>query len=204
MTSRYVGTVLGLKGIIAIASLMIIVAALVSYTATVTITVVSQLTQGKASQAWDISPNDVNEVRYLPAATTVGDSLPTFSAGDSDTWAFKVVTDANKVCAVKIELTAAVNNTKYSKFEITVMWYNTTALAWQDATLYTAASGGTTKSYINGRTGWPSGSVDSGYIRQGLSDTKYYLIRVTYSYGDAENADSVTFRYTPYALDSFT
>lgn len=199
MTSRYVGTVLGLKGIIAIASLMIIVAALVSYTATVTITVVSQLTQGKASQAWDISPNDVNEVRYLPAATTVGDSLPTFSAGDSDTWAFKVVTDANKVCAVKIELTAAVNNTKYSKFEITVMWYNTTALAWQDATLYTAASGGTTKSYINGRTD----PVDSGYIRQGLSDTRYYLIKVTYSYDVDENADSVTFQYTPYALDSF-
>jgi len=199
LTSRYVGTVLGLKGIIAIASLMIIVAALVSYTATVTITVVSQLTQGKASQAWDISPNDVNEVRYLPAATTVGDSLPTFSAGDSDTWAFKVVTDANKVCAVKIELTAAVNNTKYSKFEITVMWYNTTALAWQDATLYTAASGGTTKSYINGRTD----PVDSGYIRQGLSDTRYYLIKVTYSYDVDENADSVTFQYTPYALDSF-
>ncbi|MFQ5621698.1 MAG: hypothetical protein ACE5FT_07730, partial [Candidatus Nanoarchaeia archaeon] len=108
--------------------------------------------------------------------------------------------DADKVCAVKIELTSAVNSSKFSKFQITVMRWNATASAWQDETLYAAATGSTTKSYIDGLT-----AGDSGYVHHAASLTRYYLIKVTYSYDlvDETTQVTVTFQYTPLPQDSF-
>jgi predicted peptidase len=143
--------------------------------------------------------NDVNETRYLPGSgSPAGSAEPTYNSSDSSTYAFKVVTDGDKVCAVKIELTSAVNSSKFSKFEITAKYW--TGAAWADETLYSAATGSTTKSYIDGLT-----SGDAGYIHQGLSTTRYYLIKVTYSYDlvDETTQVTVTFQYTPLPQDSF-
>jgi len=138
--------------------------------------------------------NDVNQIRYLPGGSTE----PTLNTGDANTYAAKVVTDANKVCAVKIELTSAMDPAKFSNFNIVVR--SSTGGAWADETLYAASTGATTKSFINGLT-----SGDAAYIHQAASTTKYYEVKVTYSYDkvDATAQVTATFQYTPLPQDSF-
>ena len=186
--------VLGAKGILSLASLTMIALALVTYTASVVIDPTQQFTTGATSDSWTVYVNDVDKVRYLPG----GAAEPTFDSGDTNTYAFKVVTDADQVCAVKIELTAAVNSSKFSNFNITAKYW--TGAAWADETLYDAATGSTTKSYIDGLSGG-----DAAYVHQAVSTTRYYLIKVLYSYDQTDETDqvSVTFQYTPLPQDSF-
>jgi hypothetical protein len=167
--------------------------ALVEYTATLTITPTEQFTIGTTTDSWTVYVNEVNQVRYLPGAS----SQPTFDSGDTSTYAFSVVTDANKVCAVKIELTSAMNSSKFSNFDITVQYW--TGAAWADAILYNAATGSTTMTEIDGLT------TTAGYLHQVVSTTTYYLIKVTYSYDLVDDTDQVTasFKYTPLPQDSF-
>jgi len=191
---RKIGAILGVKGLLSLVSMMMVALALVAYTATVTITPIKQFTIGATSDSWTVYVNDVDKVRYLPG----GNSEPTFNPSNPNTYAFYVGTDANQVCAVKIELTSAVNSSKFSKFQITVKYW--TGSAWTDATLYAGPTWSTTKDYINGLT-----SGDAGYIQQDFSITRYYLICVTYSYDlvDETTQVAVTFQYTPLPQNSF-
>ncbi|MBE0512583.1 hypothetical protein IBX38_06000 [Candidatus Bathyarchaeota archaeon] len=189
---------LGIKGFLCIASLVAIGLALVVYTATVTITPTKMFTIGATTDSWTVYVNDVDQVRYLPGeGTPAGSTTPgTAPDGGSDTYAFKVVTDDGKACAVNITLTTPTANlANFSKFEIRVMYWNTTISPanWVEATIYDAPSGGTNKPYIDGLTG------DFGYIQQPISTSLYYLIKVTYSYteGDSTTAITVTSQYTP-------
>lgn len=186
---RKLKLILGAKGILCIVSLTMVVLALVTYSATVTMTPTRQFTIGASSASWTVYVNDVNKVEYLPG----GASEPTFNASNPDTYAFKVITDANRNCSIKIELTTAMNSSKFSNFNITTKYW--TGAAWADATLYTTATGSTTKPYIDGLV-----SSDAGYIQQGVSTTKYYLIEVTYSYDKVDETTQVTatFQYTPF------
>ncbi len=196
---KKLGAILGLKGFLSLASLTMIALALVTYTASVTITPTQQFTVGATSASWTVYMNDVNETRYLPGSgSPAGSEEPTFNASDTGTYAFKVVTDADKVCAVKIELTSAVNSSKFSKFEITTKYWN--GSAWDTETLYDAATGSNPKSFIDGLT-----SGDAGYIHQGTSEATYYLLKVVYSYALTDEATqiTVTFQYTPLPQDSF-
>lgn len=195
---------LGLKGILCIAALTVIALALVNYTATITITPIKPFTVGAITDYWGIYVNDVDEIRYLPgdpgsANGTIKPEPPVYT--NTSTYAFHVVTDANKVCAVKIELTAPVNNTKFTKFEITVLRWNATFPGqWQSETLYDAESGTTAKvpAYIDGR------AADVGYVHQEKSEEHFYLIQVTYSYEvDETTPVYVTFQYTPLPRDSW-
>jgi hypothetical protein len=191
--------ILGLKGFLCFVSLTMIALALVTYTASVTITPTQQFTVGATSASWTVYMNDVNETRYLPGSgSPPGSSEPTFNASDTETYAFKAVTDADKVCAVKIELMSAVNSSKFSEFQITVEYWN--GSAWDAETLYDAATGSGTKSYIDGLT-----SGDFGYIHQGTLETTYYLLKVVYSYDLTDEATQITatFQYTPLPQDSF-
>ena len=192
---KKLGAILGLKGVLCLASLTIVTLALVSYTATVTITPVNPLTQGATAEDWTIYINDIDEVRYLPGAgTPAGSTVPSASPnGGSDTYAFKVDTDAGRSMAVNITLTSPVNNTKFSKFEISVLFWNASDSSWDDAILYDAPTGGSTKSYIDGLTD------DYGYIQQSVSTSRYYLMKVTYSYDlvDTTTVITVNFNYTP-------
>ena len=193
--SKKLGAMLGLKGVLCLASLTIVTLALVSYTATVTITPVNPLTQGATTDDWTIYINDVDEVRYLPGAgTPAGSTVPSSSPnGGSDTYAFKVDTDAGRSMAVNITLASPVNTTKFSKFEITVLFWNATDSSWDNATLYDAPTGGSTKSYIDGLTS------DYGYVQQSVSTSRYYLMKVTYSYDLVETTTVITvsFNYIP-------
>jgi hypothetical protein len=196
---KKLGAILGLKGFLCFVSLTMIALALVTYTASVTITPTQQFTVGATSASWTVYMNDVNETRYLPGSgSPAGSSEPTFNASDTETYAFKAVTDADKVCAVRIELTSAVNSSKFSKFQITVKHWN--GSAWDAETLYDAATGSITKSYIDGLT-----SGDFGYIHQDTLETTYYLLKVVYSYDltDETTQITATFQYTPLPRDSF-
>jgi hypothetical protein len=196
---KKLGAILGLKGFLCFVSLTMIALALVIYTASVTITPTQQFTVGATSASWTVYMNDVNETRYLPGSgSPAGSSEPTFNASDTETYAFKAVTDADKVCAVRIELTSAVNSSKFSKFQITVKHWN--GSAWDAETLYDAATGSITKSYIDGLT-----SGDFGYIHQDTLETTYYLLKVVYSYDltDETTQITATFQYTPLPRDSF-
>lgn len=191
---REIRAILGLKGILCLASLTVIALALVVYTATVTIHPTRQFLIGATSSSWIVYVNDVDKVRYLPGGLVE----PTLNEGDPNTYAFKVVTDASQVCAVKIELTSAVNSSKFSKFQITVKFW--TGNGWADEILYAAPTGEQTKPYIDGLV-----PGDAGYVRQALSTTRYYLIKVTYSYDIVDETEhaTVTFNYTPLPRDSF-
>jgi hypothetical protein len=198
-TIRKIRVILGVKGLLCLASLTAIALALVAYTATVTVTPTQQLTVGATSASWTVYVNDEDEIRYLPGSgTPAGSEEPTFNASDSSTYAFRVVTDASKVCAVKIRLTSDVDNNKFSKFQITAKQWN--GSAWVDETLYNATTGSNIKSYIDGLT-----YGDAGYVYQNTSETGYYLIKVTYSYlSDETSQVTVTFQYTPIPQDSFS
>ena len=192
---KKLGAILGLKGILCLASLTLVTLALVSYTATVTITPVMPFTLGATADAWTIYINDLDQVRYLPGeGTPAGSTVPASSPnGGSNTYAFKVDTDAGRSMAVNITLASPADNTKFSKFQITVLFWNATDSSWDAATIYDAATGGSTKSYIDGLTN------DYGYIQQAVSVSRYYLMQVTYSYDLVETttAVSVDFSYTP-------
>lgn len=199
---RKLRVILGIKGLLCLASLTVVVLALVSYTATVTIAPTTQFTIGAETATWTIYVNDVDQLRCLPGSgTPSGSAQPgTPSDADTNTFAFKVVTDSGRVCAVNITLNSAVDSSKFSKFQITVLFWNSTASAWQDENLYAGATGSTTKSYINGLT-----SGDYAYVHHAASLTRYYLIKVTYSYDlvDATTSVTVTFQYTPLPQASF-
>lgn len=199
---RKLRVVLGVKGLLCLASLIVVALALVSYTATVTIIPATQFTIGATTATWTIYVNDLDQLRYLPGTGTPAGSQQPGPPSDSNpnTFAFKVVTDSDRVCAVNITLTSAVDGSKFSKFEIRVMWWNSTASAWQDETLYADPTGSTTKSFINGLT-----PGDHGYVHHAASLTRYYLIKVTYSYDlvDATTSITVTFQYTPLPQASF-
>ena len=186
---------LGVKGILCLVCLSTVVLALVTYTATVTVTPVKQLSTGATSAAWTFYVNEVNQVRYLP-----GDSSElTLNTSDTNTYALKIVTDSNKVCAIKIELTAAMNSSKFTNFDVTIR--SSTGGAWGDETLYAASTGGTTKASVDGLL-----EGDAAYIHQESTTTKYYEIKVTYSYDKVDETSQigVTFRFTPLPQDSFT
>lgn len=193
MIKKRITAILGLKGILALASMTTIALALVVYTASVTVTPTQQFTIGASSDSWTIYVNEVNQVRYLPGA----DSEPTFDSGDTDTYAFKVVTDADKVCAVKIELTSAMDNAKFSNFDIIVDYWD--GDSWEPTTLYNAATGSTTVTDIDGLT------TTAGYVHQAVSTTTYYMVTVTYSYDlvDTNTDVTATFQYTPLPADAF-
>jgi hypothetical protein len=186
---------LGIKGLLVVACLLTVASALVVYTASVIVTPTQQFTIGATSASWAVYVNDVNQVRYVPGGSTE----PTLNTGQTSTYAFKVVTDANKVCAIKIELTSAIDSAKFSNYDIAIK--SSTGGDWADETLYTAATGSTTKSSIDGLTGG-----DAGYVHQAASTTKYYEVKVTYSYDlvDATAQVDSTFQYTPLPQDSFT
>jgi hypothetical protein len=193
---RKLKAILGVKGSLCLLSLAIVVLALVAYTAQVTITPTKQFNIGATTASWTVYINDVDEVRYLPSSGTPAGSNPPVGSpvGDPTKYAFNVTTDAGGACSVKIELTSAVDSSRFSKFEIRVKWWNATAVAWQDVTLYDAATGGSVKAFINGTL-----AGDTGYIQHAASTTRCYLIWVTYSYDlvDTTTDVTVTFRYTP-------
>jgi hypothetical protein len=199
---RKLRVVLGVKGLLCLASLIVVALALVSYTATVTIAPTTQFTIGATTATWTIYVNDLDQLRYLPGTGTPAGSQQPGAPTDSNpnTFAFKVVTDSGRVCAVNITLTSAVDSSKFSKFEIRVMRWNSTASAWQGETLYAGPTGSTTKSFINGLM-----AGDCGYVHHPASLTRYYLIKVTYSYDlvDATTSITVTFQYTPLPQASF-
>lgn len=185
---------LGIKGIVCILCLASMAVALVTYTAQITATPTVQLTQGSTTAAWTLYVNEVDQVRYMPGGLTEA----TLNTGDTATYCFKVVTDANKVCAVKVELTTAMDPAKFSKFDITVR--SSTGDAWGAETLYAASTGAGTKAAIDGL------ASDAGYIHQAVSSTNYYEVKVTYSYDLVDNSTAIpiTLRLTPLPQDSFT
>lgn len=188
MNIRKIGLILGLKGVLAISSLVTIAVALVVYSASVTVIPVQQFEIGSSSETWNVYVNEVNQNRYLPG----GFSQPIFDPGDANTYAFRVITDADKNCAVKIELTSAIDSSKFSNFDIIVDYW--TGAAWAPATLYDSATGPTTITEIDGLI---PGAV--GYIQQGVSTTTYYLVKVNYSYDLVDDTTQITatFQYTP-------
>ena len=188
MQIRKIGIILGLKGCLAACSLITIALALVVYSASVTVTPIQQFTIGSSSDSWTIYVNEIDQIRYLPG----GFSEPVFDSGDTSTYAFRVVTDAEKTCAVKIELTSAMDSGKFSNFDITVDYW--TGAAWASATLYDSATGPTTITEIDGLS-----AGAAGYIQQAVSTTTYYLVKATYSYDLVDDTTQVTatFQYTP-------
>jgi len=183
--TRKIGALLGVKGVLSIAALSTIALALVVYTASVTIAPTVQFTLGASTDSWTVYINEVDQVRYLPG----GFSMPV----DTSTYAFRVVTDVNKACAVQIELTSAMDSGLFSNFNITVSCWEA-GTGWSGAAqLYDSATGGSSISSIDGLT------TNAGYIRQAASDDVYYLVQVTYSYDivDTTTPITATFQYTP-------
>ena len=188
--------VLGVKGSLCLLSLAMVILALVAYTAQVTITPTKPFTIGATTDSWTVYVNDVDETRYLPSngSTPAGSFPPNGppAIGDTSSYAFYVSTDADKACSVNITMSTPADNTKFSSFQVTVKQY-VGGTGWVDASIYDAATGGSTKSYIDGTAN------DFGYVQHLVSTNTFYAICVTYSYDlvDTASAVSVTFQYTP-------
>ena len=183
------------KGLICLICLVSVTFALGTYTNALTLSPTQQLSVGTTTATWTIYVNEVNQTRYLPG----GFSEPTLSPGDTSTYAFKVVTNANNGCAVEVELTSAMNASKFSQFDITVL-SSMAGGTWSAEPLYTNPTGTATTASINGLI-----QGDTAYIHQGGSTTNYYAIQVTYSYNlVADNTQiPMTFEFTPLPQASF-
>jgi hypothetical protein len=189
---------LGINGIICIICLASVAVALVNYQGTVTTSPTRQLTVGTITDAWTFYVNEVNQVRYVPGVPDQF-TLPTLDTGDTGTYSFKVVTDANKVCAVKVELVTAMDPATFSRFDITVS--SSTGGAWGAETLYAASTGGTSKTAVDGLI-----QGDATYIHQTNSATKYYEVKVTYSYDLVDDTTQipVVLELTPLPQNNFS
>jgi hypothetical protein len=191
---KRIQALIGLKGILSIACLTTIAVALVVYSATVTMTPNLQFYIGTTEESWNLYINEVNQVRYLPGGT-----VPPVATGDApDVYAFRVITDAHRVCAVKIELQSPIDSEKFSQFDITVDYW--TGDAWAAASIYDSETGSNTISTIDGLS-----DDAAGYIHQPESNENYYLVKVTYTYDKVADATPITaiFDYTPLARASF-
>jgi hypothetical protein len=181
---RKIRALLGVKGLLAIASLTTIAMALVFYTASVIMTPSSQFEIGVEAASWTVYVNEQDQVRYLP-----GDTIR--PADGSSTYAFRVTTDAAKTCAVQIQLETAMDSSLFTNFDITVSYWSSSG--WTAATLYDSPTGGAIITEIDGTT------TNAGYIQQAASTATSYMIEVTYSYDLVDDADPITatFKYTP-------
>jgi len=190
--------IIGIAAILLV-SLLLGVGALVLYTSNVTLTPTKQLTLGYSSTAaWTFYVNEVNQIKYMPGANASGIVQPTFNAGDTSTYAFNVVTDSNKVCAVQIDLLAAMDTTKFSMFDVTVL--SNDSGTWTPVTLYAASTGSTTTPALDGI------SNTAVYIHQDISTNSYYLVQVNYSYDKVDTTATISpaFQYTPLPQNNFT
>jgi len=196
---RKIRLLIGVKGILSIACLTTVALALVVYTASVTMNPTLQFSQGANEVTLDLYLNEVDQVRYMPGGTAEP-TLPEDT--DLTTHAFKVVTDGNRVCAVAINIQSAVSS-RFSKFDIRVKyWVDGTPGSWQYADLFESAKGSVPKTWING-----GDAIDIGYVYQGPSLTRYYILEVTYTYDISDEADfaqeTAVFEFTPYAASGF-
>jgi hypothetical protein len=188
---------LGVKGILCIICLASVGAALVTYTTNIAITPTVQLTQGETTATWTLYVNEFNLNKYIPSGDG-GVTEMVLNPADPHSYSFKVVTDADKVCAVKVELVAPVDTEKFSKFDITVL--SSTGTSWDPEPLYTTSTGSTTKAAVNGLL-----ADQVGYVHQDVTTTKYYEVKVNYNY-DLKADDTpitVTLRVTPLPQDGF-
>ena len=132
---------LGVKGFLCLLALVSIATAMVSYTSEISATPIQQFTVGSSSYKWDVYVNENDQVKYLPGDTT----LPLLNTASALTYAFKVDTDASKVCAVKIELTTPVDDAKFSNFNITVLRWDDINAKWVSEKIYAGPTGSTIK-----------------------------------------------------------
>ena len=162
------------------------------YTQNITMNAVRQLTVGTSSASWTIYVGEVDQTKYVPGIYTE----PTLDANDPNTYAFSVVTDANEMCAVKINLTSYLPSANFTDVMITVLTNSSATGNWVPAQLYTDASGTTPKSFIDATDATPG---DAGYIVQGVSTVAYYLIEVQYTYDKVDYAGpyNTALQYTP-------
>ena len=194
---RKLKAALGIKGFLCIASLITIALAFMVYYADVIITPKTLFTMGVASDSWTVYVNDYNETRYLPNnGTAPAGSFPPNGSpgGNPSSYAFYVSTGADKACAVNITMETPADNNTFSSFQITVkQWVRGTG--WVNASLYDAATDGSTKDFIRGT----NATNDFGYVQQSGIASTYYLMCVTYSYDivDTISQVTVTFQYTP-------
>lgn len=187
-----------LAAIFLIATVAASAIALVMYTQTLTLTPYKQFNLGTSTVSWTAYVNEVNQNLYVPSGAAPSD-LEEFNA---TTYAFSVQTDANKVCAVKIELETPLSNLDFSNFDITVLaWTAGDPASWTPATLYNAPTGTTTVTDLDGLA-----TGASVYVHQAANTPiTYYLVQVTYSYNlvDTTTPYTVDFTYTPLPQNSF-
>ena len=153
---------------------------------------------GASTSSWKIDQNGVDQIRYLPGVGTPAGSQQPSTPTDTNpnTFAFKVTTDLLRVCAISIKLTSAIDNTKFSKFQITIQRWDSTASAWKDETLYSGFFS-TIKPYINGL----ENPLDIGYVHHAALASGYYLMKIT-CLGDTATPITVTFQYTLHSQPS--
>jgi hypothetical protein len=133
---------LGINGIIALICLGIFVVALITYTTTTSQTPVKQFYQGITSDSWNIYLNEQNCVRYLPGISPENVLPPSQPVdGETSTYAFKIVTDSYRVCAVDVRLSEEANSTLFSRFDIQALFWNTTATAWEVVPIFSGPTG---------------------------------------------------------------
>lgn len=175
------------KAALAVGSIAMVALALVTYTATITITFSPFFTLGQATGAW--STNTASGTRYLPGNTVIPGTPGPVTA--TTTFAFSTITGGGYV---QVGTSTAAKPTDFQSFKIFVLVFNSTV--WNNATIYTSSA----------FTSVLSGGVDgtntatSGFIHvvAGQPQT-YFAIEVIYILQGtpADTTANVVFAYTP-------
>lgn len=175
------------KSLLAVGSIAMVALALVTYTATITITFSPFFTLGQATGAW--TTNTSSGTRYLPGNTVIPGTPGPVTA--TTTFAFSTITGGGYV---QIGTSTAAKTTDFSSFKIFVLVFNSTV--WNNATMYTSSTFGTVLS--GGVDG--TSTANSGFIHiVSAQPQTYFAIQVNYILvgTPADPSANVVFAYTP-------
>lgn len=152
--------------------------ALVTYTATLTLTLSPFFVQG--SNAMGLSMSTSTGTRYFPDGTGTGTTNPNgtiIPTGTTNNQNFTFATQLTGKGYVQISMSTAAKTTDFNSFKIFVLTYNGTTTKWVNATMFTAATGG---SVITGGFDGTQ-TATSAFIRvNGVGSPIFYLIQVNY------------------------
>ncbi len=175
------------KSLLAVGSIAMVALALVTYSATITITFSPFFTLGLNTSAW--TTNTASGSRYLPGNTAVPGTPGPITA--TTTFAFSTITGGGYV---QIGTSTAAKTTDFSSFKIFVLVFNSTT--WNNATIYTTSAFSTVLS--GGVDG--TNTATSGFIHiVSAQPQTYFAIQVNYVLvgTPADTSANVVFAYTP-------
>ncbi len=177
------------KTLLAVGGIITVTLGLVTYSATLTLTISPFFKEGLSTIGWSMTT--ASGARYLPQGATNGTLPGTPSDPPTSSFAFRTQTGSGWV---KVGTSTQAKLTDFQSFKIFVLTWNSST--WNNATLYTDNTFSVT--LVGGINGTLASSVGYLHISSGAPQV-FYAIQVNYILvgTPADATATVTFTYTP-------